>query len=56
MNFNSGGNWIGSFWAGSDSGMFLDAGGGAVQGFTPYYKQNDAQITAGSAVYLCFPN
>lgn len=50
------GNWIGSYWAGSDWGMYLDQNGGAVEGFDPYHRNDNTQLTMPTATYLCFPN
>ncbi len=50
------GNWIGSYWAGVDAGMYLDVNGGAEEGFGPFFRQYNAQLTVPHAVYLCFPN
>jgi hypothetical protein len=50
------GNWIGSYWAGNDSGMYLDANDAVQQGFGPYFRQDNAQTTVPQAAYLCFPN
>jgi hypothetical protein len=50
------GNWIGSYWAGQDTGMFLEASGAVEQGFSPYFRQDNAQLTVPRATYLCFPN
>jgi hypothetical protein len=53
---NDNGNFIGSFWAGTDQGMFLDARGAVDEGFAPNFRENNAQPNLASAVYLCFPN
>ena len=49
-------DWIGSYWAGRDTGMYLDQYGGAVEGFDPYFRNDNTQLTMPTAVYLCFPN
>lgn len=53
---NDSGNWIGSYWAGQDTGMYLDVNGAVQEGFGPYFRQDNAQLTVPRAVYLCFPN
>jgi hypothetical protein len=50
------GNWIGSYWAGQTSGMYLDVNGAVQQGFGAYFRQDNAQLTIPRATYLCFPN
>jgi hypothetical protein len=53
-NSNGTGNWIGSFWSGHDTGMFLDLNGADDEGFGTDFQQNNAQQTIATAVYLCF--
>jgi hypothetical protein len=51
------GNWIGSFYSGKDSGMFLQSDGAVTEGFASYFRQDNAQNTLVSrSTYLCFPN
>lgn len=53
------GNWIGSYWAGKDSGYWLDSGGGARGIFDPYELLDNAWMrtdTVARAAYVCFDN
>lgn len=50
---NATGNWIGSYWAGSDAGTYNDTAYNWLESFRPYGTNDHAQLTIARAAKLC---